>query len=141
MTHARHDRISFAIVASVALPCTAHTRDRSMALRNAGHHYRSVGSPIVPRGMDRGLRRCDEIFCASPRFFLVEQFKAKRPMQTMAKDMRFMRAWGGNVPCGGDFLAKPFLAAHPEFAWEEPYLRDMKAGPWTEFRSGQSPKE
>lgn len=58
---------------------------------------------------------------------------------TMAKDMRFMARMGH--PCGGDFLAKPFLAAHPEFAWEGPYLRDMKAGPWTEFRSGQSAKE
>jgi hypothetical protein len=42
-------------------------------------------------------------------------------------------------PCGEDFLAKPFLVAHPEFAWQEPYLRDMKAGPWTEFHSGEAP--
>jgi hypothetical protein len=58
---------------------------------------------------------------------------------TMAKDMRMMARMGH--PCGGDFLAKPFLAAHPEYAWQEPYLRDMKAGPWTEFRAGQTPKE
>ncbi len=58
---------------------------------------------------------------------------------TMAKEMRMMARMGH--PCGGDFLAKPFLAAHPEYAWQEPYLRDMKAGPWTEFRSGQAPKE
>jgi hypothetical protein len=57
----------------------------------------------------------------------------------MTKDMRIMARMGH--PCGGDFLAKPFLAAHPEHAWEEPYLRDMKAGPWTEFRSGQAAKE
>ena len=57
----------------------------------------------------------------------------------MAKEMRIMARMGH--PCGGDFLAKPFLAAHPEYAWQEPYLRDMKAGPWTEFRSGQAPKE
>src|SRR5216684_2011804 len=58
---------------------------------------------------------------------------------TMAKEMRMMARMGH--PCGGDFLAKPFLAAHPEYAWQEPYLRDMKAGPWTEFRSGQASKE
>jgi len=40
-------------------------------------------------------------------------------------------------PCGEDFLAKPFLAAHPEYAWAAPILRDMKAGPWTEFRAGE----
>jgi hypothetical protein len=41
-------------------------------------------------------------------------------------------------PCGEDFLAKPFLAKHPEFAWQAPILRDMKAGPWTTFTSGET---
>ena len=41
-------------------------------------------------------------------------------------------------PCGEDFLAKPFLAAHPEYAWMAPILRDMKAGPWTQFSSGET---
>jgi len=41
-------------------------------------------------------------------------------------------------PCGEDFLAKPFLAAHPEYSWEAPILRDMKSGPWTEFSSGET---
>ncbi len=45
---------------------------------------------------------------------------------TMAKDMRMMARMGH--PCGG-------------YVWQEPYLRDMKAGPWTEFRAGQTPKE
>ena len=40
-------------------------------------------------------------------------------------------------PCGEDFLAKPFLAAHPEFSWEAPILRDMKSGPWTTFTAGE----
>ena len=39
-------------------------------------------------------------------------------------------------PCGADFRAKEFLEQHPEFAWQAPLLRDMKAGPWTEFKSG-----
>lgn len=41
-------------------------------------------------------------------------------------------------PCGGDFLAAPFLAARPEYGWQAPFLHDMKAGPWTEFHSGQA---
>jgi hypothetical protein len=41
-------------------------------------------------------------------------------------------------PCGADFIAGPFLAAHPEFGWQKPILHDMKAGPWTEFTSGQT---
>lgn len=39
-------------------------------------------------------------------------------------------------PCGEDFHAQDFLAKHPEYAWQSPLLRDMKAGPWTEFKSG-----
>ena len=41
-------------------------------------------------------------------------------------------------PCGEDFSAAPFLRAHPEFAWQKPILHDMKAGPWTEFKAGES---
>lgn len=41
-------------------------------------------------------------------------------------------------PCGEDFLAKPFLAAHPEYSWQAPILRDMKSGPWTKFFSGET---
>jgi hypothetical protein len=40
-------------------------------------------------------------------------------------------------PCGEDFLAKPFLAAHPEFNWLSPVLRDMKSGTWTTFTAGE----
>lgn len=40
-------------------------------------------------------------------------------------------------PCGEDFKAAPFLAAHPEFAWQMPILHDMIAGPWTTFRANE----
>jgi hypothetical protein len=53
----------------------------------------------------------------------------------MAEGMSFIARIGH--PCGADFLAKPFLAAHPEYSWQQPVLRDMKAGPWSTFRSGQ----
>jgi hypothetical protein len=39
-------------------------------------------------------------------------------------------------PCGEDFLAAPFLAAHPEYGWQAPILKDMKSGPWTAFAAG-----
>ncbi len=42
-------------------------------------------------------------------------------------------------PCGEDFLAAPFFAAHPEFAWEKPILHDMIAGPWTTFTANEKP--
>ncbi len=40
-------------------------------------------------------------------------------------------------PCGEDFLAAPFFAAHPEYSYLKPILRDMKAGPWTTFSAGE----
>jgi len=40
-------------------------------------------------------------------------------------------------PCGEDFLAGPFLAAHPEYGYLKPILKDMKSGPWTAFTAGE----
>ena len=40
--------------------------------------------------------------------------------------------------CGESFLADRYLAAHPEFAWEKPFLRDLPAGRWTLFESDSS---
>ncbi len=40
-------------------------------------------------------------------------------------------------PCGDDFLAAPFFAAHPEYNYLKPILKDMKAGPWTTFTAGE----
>ena len=40
-------------------------------------------------------------------------------------------------PCGEDFLAAPFLAAHPEYSYLRPILRDMRSGPWTTFAVGE----
>ena len=62
--------------------------------------------------------------------------QAKATDSTMTKEMKMVARVGH--PCGEDFLAKPFLAAHPEYAWQAPYLRDMKAGPWTEFHSEET---
>jgi hypothetical protein len=42
-------------------------------------------------------------------------------------------------PCGESFLVAPFLAAHPEFEWQRPILRDMIAGSWTAFTANEKP--
>src|ERR1700761_8436713 len=49
----------------------------------------------------------------------------------LAKKMQFWAHMGH--PSGDDFLAKPYFAKHPEYNWMSPYLRDMKAYPWTLF--------
>jgi len=41
-------------------------------------------------------------------------------------------------PCGEDFLAAPFLAAHPEYEYLKPILKDMKSGPWTAFAAEET---
>ena len=53
----------------------------------------------------------------------------------MAQAMSF-RARAGH-PCGEDFHAAQFLKAHPEYDWMAAKLKDMKAGPWATFRSGE----
>ena len=64
--------------------------------------------------------------------------QGKAADSTMAQNMSFVARAGH--PCGEDFHAAEFLAAHPDYAWEKPVLRDMKAGPWTVFKSGQQAK-
>ncbi len=61
--------------------------------------------------------------------------QGKATDSAMAAKMSFVARAGH--PCGADFLAEPFLDHHPEFTWQKPLLRDMKAGPWTVFISGQ----
>jgi hypothetical protein len=41
-------------------------------------------------------------------------------------------------PCGEDFKAGPFLAAHPEYSYLKPILKDMPSGPWTKFGAGDT---
>jgi Phospholipase B len=61
--------------------------------------------------------------------------QGKAADSTMAANMSFVARAGH--PCGADFMAADFLDHHPEFSWQKPLLRDMKAGPWTTFQSGQ----
>lgn len=53
----------------------------------------------------------------------------------LVKEMRMWAHMGH--PCGRDFVAAEFLAKHPEFAWQKPYLKDLKAQPWTLFEAGK----
>ena len=60
--------------------------------------------------------------------------------KVMDSDMAAKLSFTGRAghPCGEDFLAAPFLAAHPEYAWQKGILGDMKAGPWTTFTAGEA---
>ena len=64
--------------------------------------------------------------------------QGKAADSAMAAKMSFVARAGH--PCGADFLAEPFLEHHPEYSWQKPLLRDMKAGPWTVFAAGDKGK-
>ncbi|MCX6565735.1 MAG: C45 family autoproteolytic acyltransferase/hydrolase [Candidatus Aminicenantes bacterium] len=68
---------------------------------------------------------------AWPPLFPGGSVQGKATSAALAKEMKMWARMGH--PCGEDFLAEPFAAAHPEFAWQLPYLQDMKANPWTLF--------
>ncbi len=38
-------------------------------------------------------------------------------------------------PCGADFIGEKFYKLHPEYKWQEKYLKDMKSYPWTLFEA------
>ncbi len=59
--------------------------------------------------------------------------QGKVTSSALAAEMKFWARMGH--PCGRDFIAADFLAARPEFKWLEPHLKDLKAGPWTEFQA------
>ena len=61
--------------------------------------------------------------------------QGKAADSAMVEKMSFVARAGH--PCGEDFVAADFLDRHPEFSWQKPLLRDMKAGPWTVFTAGQ----
>jgi hypothetical protein len=61
--------------------------------------------------------------------------QGKAADSTMLKNMSFTARRGH--PCGTDFIAKDFLAKHPEYIWEKDILPDMVAGPWSTFKTGE----
>ncbi len=63
--------------------------------------------------------------------------EAKVTDSAMAEKMSF--AAGAGHPCGVEFHAAKFLKAHPEYAWEAPLLRDLKANPWTVVGASAAP--
>jgi hypothetical protein len=64
-------------------------------------------------------------------------FDAKVVDSRMAKAMSFAARWGSAD--GSAFDAPAFLAAHPQFDWQEGYLKSRPSEPWVEFKAGEGP--
>ncbi|HVX66893.1 MAG TPA: C45 family peptidase, partial [Bryobacteraceae bacterium] len=61
--------------------------------------------------------------------------QAKVTDAAMAGRMAFTAAMGHS--CGINFKAAEHLKAHPTFAWQKDFLRDLDAHPWTEFHAAE----
>jgi len=90
----------------------------------------AAGADALCGHVDKDPKGAPEFFW--PPFCPAGATQAKATSAALAEKMKFWARMGH--PCGEDFLAEPFVAAHPEFSWLLPYLKDMKAHPWTLFQ-------
>jgi hypothetical protein len=115
--------------------------DVEMAQKFLSDHYDSYDKKEQPNA--RTLCGHGEYMTARDSQFEWDPYHPGGAVEGKATDSRLaarmaLVARAGH-PCGEDFLAKPFLEKHPQYSWQAPVLRDMKAGPWTVFRAGQRP--
>jgi len=113
--------------------------DTNLAEHYLGDHYDSYEQKVIAARRSlcghEDASKDPEPAWDSPPFSPSGAVTGKVMDSTMAENMSFTGRAGH--PCGEDFIAAPFLAAHPEFKWQTPILHDMKAGPWSTFTVGQ----
>jgi hypothetical protein len=112
--------------------------DTALAEAYLSDHYDTYDKKIEPGmrslcGHEEMSKRGEPVW-GDPPFDPGGAVTGKVMDSAMAEKLSFIGRAGH--PCGEDFLAGPFFAAHPEFAWERPILHDMKAGPWTVIVAG-----
>ncbi|MFH0989224.1 MAG: C45 family peptidase [bacterium] len=109
--------------------------DAELAKVMEGDHYDPIRGITVLNGgvlcghVDRDPRGAPE--WSNPPYYPTGAVQGKVTTAALAKEMKIWARMGH--PCGEDFLAAPFLEKHPEFKWQEKYLKDMKGNPWTLF--------
>ncbi|MEO7653634.1 MAG: C45 family peptidase [Bryobacteraceae bacterium] len=110
--------------------------DVAMAQRFLGDHYDTVEK--IERASERTL--CGHIDLSprgsapwQPAYGVAGAVQNKATDATMAGKLSFTAAAGH--ACGIPFRAAAHLKAHPEFAWQKEWLRDLGSAPWTEFRA------
>lgn len=70
-----------------------------------------------------------------PPYGIAGTVQTKISDSTRAEHMTILAAAGH--PCGMRFRAAEHLAAHPQFDWQKPLLRDLDSFPWTSFSASQ----
>lgn len=66
-----------------------------------------------------------------PAFYPMGAVQGKVTTSALAANMQLWAHMGH--PCGQDFIGEKFYKAHPEFAWQSKYLKNMLSYPWTLF--------
>jgi hypothetical protein len=109
--------------------------DAELAKAMEADHFDPIRGTVALNGgvlcghVDRDPRGAPE--WSSPPFYAIGAVQGKVTTAALAKEMKIWARMGH--PCGEDFLAAPFLEKHPEFKWQEGYLKDMIGKPWTLF--------
>ena len=109
--------------------------DVELAKALEADHYDPIKGKVELSGgvlcghVDRDPRGAPE--WSSPPFYPTGAVQGKVTTAALAKEMKIWARMGH--PCGEDFLAAPFFEKHPEFRWQEKFLKDMKGNPWTLF--------
>jgi hypothetical protein len=105
-------------------------------LFEADHIDASTGKPASNSNVLCG--HVDSDPKGSPEFMWEPYFpggsvQGKVTTAALAKEMKFWARMGH--PCGEDFIAGAFFAAHPNFEWQAKFLKDMTSHPWTLFEA------
>ncbi|MGH9359804.1 MAG: C45 family autoproteolytic acyltransferase/hydrolase [Terriglobia bacterium] len=113
--------------------------DISLAQQFLSDHYDTYEKKEQPNsrtlcGHGDLSRHGEKVFDWGP-YYPGGSVTGKATSSRMAAEMSFVARRGH--PCGKDFLAEPFLKAHPEYGWQSPLLHDMIAGEWTVFKTGE----
>ena len=109
--------------------------DAELAKAMEGDHHDPIKGVAALNGgvlcghVDRDPKGAPE--WSSPPFYPTGAVQGKVTTSALAKEMKIWARMGH--PCGEDFLAAPFFEKHPEFKWQEKFLKDMKGQPWTLF--------
>jgi hypothetical protein len=109
--------------------------DVTAAMKFMGDHYDTWRKKDLASGLSLcGHIDADEVGAPDmgwPSFTPAGAVQGKATDGNLAAEMNLWAIMGH--PCGEPFIAKDFLAKHPEFSYQQNYLRDMPGQVWTLF--------
>jgi len=105
------------------------------AMKFMGDHYDTFRKKNEASGLSLcGHIDTDEVGAPDmgwPAFTPAGAVQGKATDGSLAKEMSLWAIIGH--PCGQPFIARDFLTAHPEFGYQQNFLRDMPGQKWTLF--------